>query len=93
MLRTYSTVCFSQLHWICIHFLSPFYRPQGTLDSGHFCLSGWNEVIMLKQLPDNHLKNACETFFKNGDMVYSEPNFSGKVSTGCNLASLFYVHN
>ena len=27
---------------------------QGTVDSGHFCISGYNEVVMLRRLPEEH---------------------------------------
>jgi hypothetical protein len=30
----------------------------GTVDSGHLCLSGYNEVIMLRRLPESHKKHA-----------------------------------
>lgn len=31
----------------------------GTVDSGHTCLSGFNEVVMLRRLPEAHKINAC----------------------------------
>ena len=30
----------------------------GTVDSGHLCLSGYNEVILLRRLPTGHDRNA-----------------------------------
>jgi hypothetical protein len=30
----------------------------GTVDSGHFCLSGYNEVVMVRRLPERHKRNA-----------------------------------
>lgn len=30
----------------------------GTVDSGHTCLSGYNEVIMLRRLPERRKKHA-----------------------------------
>ena len=30
----------------------------GTVDSGHLCLSGYNEVVMLRRLPNGHERNA-----------------------------------
>jgi hypothetical protein len=30
----------------------------GTVDSGHLCLSGYNEVILLRRLPKGHDRNA-----------------------------------
>jgi hypothetical protein len=32
----------------------------GTVDSGHSCLSGYNEVIMLRRLPECHKRQACQ---------------------------------
>jgi hypothetical protein len=31
----------------------------GTVDSGHSCLLGYNEVVILRRLPDCHKHNAC----------------------------------
>lgn len=40
----------------------------GTVDSGHLCLSGYNEVVMLRRLPNGHDSNAiradCKGFFE-----------------------------
>ena len=30
----------------------------GTVDSGHLCLSGFNEVVMLRRLPERHKMHA-----------------------------------
>jgi len=30
----------------------------GTVDSGHVCLSGYNEVVMLRRLPERHKRHA-----------------------------------
>jgi hypothetical protein len=32
----------------------------GTVDSGHSCLTGYNEVIMLRRLPECHKRQACQ---------------------------------
>ena len=32
----------------------------GTVDSGHSNLSGYNEVVMLRRLPECHKRNACQ---------------------------------
>ena len=32
----------------------------GTVDSGHLCLSGYNEVVMLRRLPERHKCHALE---------------------------------
>ena len=29
------------------------------MDSGHSCLSGYNEVVMLRRLPECHKRQAC----------------------------------
>lgn len=34
----------------------------GTVDSGHVCLSGYNEVLMLRRLPEAHKKYAMSTY-------------------------------
>lgn len=30
----------------------------GTVDSGHLCLSGFNEVVMIRRLPERHKMHA-----------------------------------
>ena len=32
----------------------------GTVDSGHVCLTGYNEVVMLRRLPEGHKLQACQ---------------------------------
>jgi hypothetical protein len=32
----------------------------GTVDSGHSNLSGYNEVVMLRRLPECHKRKACQ---------------------------------
>ena len=32
----------------------------GTVDSGHSCLNGYNEVVMLRRLPECHKRQACQ---------------------------------
>jgi hypothetical protein len=32
----------------------------GTVDSGHLCLSGYNEVVILRRLPERHKYNAVD---------------------------------
>ena len=34
----------------------------GTVDSEHTVLQGYNEVMMLRRLPENHKKNAVSLF-------------------------------
>lgn len=31
----------------------------GTIDSGHTCISGYNEVLILRRLPEQHKLRAC----------------------------------
>ena len=35
-----------------------YFQGFGTVDSGHLCLSGYNEVILLRRLPKGHDRNA-----------------------------------
>lgn len=37
----------------------------GTVDSGHTCLCGYNEVIMLQRLDDNHKRHASHFLLPN----------------------------
>ena len=56
----------------------------GTVDSGHQCLSGYNEVIMLRRLTGQHKKHAI--YLLNGkdptyyDALYGLPHADGLVS-------------
>jgi hypothetical protein len=40
----------------------------GTCDSGHLALSGYNEVVMLRRLPERHKVEACKALSK--DLAY-----------------------
>lgn len=48
----------------------------GTVDSGHMCLSGYNEVIMLRRLTERHKKNAIKILCGKGsyDALYGRPH-------------------
>lgn len=58
----------------------------GTVDSAHHVLSGYNEVVMLRRMPERHKKNALmllsnpqatkseQRYF---DGLYSEPHGDG----------------
>jgi hypothetical protein len=49
----------------------------GTVNSGHVCLSGYNEVIMLRRLPERHKVNAMAILSPDGVNVcdlWSEPH-------------------
>jgi hypothetical protein len=50
----------------------------GTVDSGHYCHRGYNEVIMLKRGTEKEMKEAEEILV--GKSVYdsTEPHFEGK---------------
>ena len=39
----------------------------GTVDSGHWCLSGYNEVVMLRRLTERHKKHALMILTGNLD--------------------------
>lgn len=46
----------------------------GTVDSGHLCLSGYNEVILLRRLPKGHDTNAMLNTL--GDDVFKTPHYN-----------------
>lgn len=39
----------------------------GSVDSGHQCIYGYNEVVMLRRLPEEHKKNAMMILCGNHD--------------------------
>ena len=39
----------------------------GSVDSGHQCIQGYNEVVMLRRLPEIHKKNAMNILCGNLD--------------------------
>jgi hypothetical protein len=43
----------------------------GTVNSGHVCLSGYNEVIMLRRLPTRHKERAMEILKSGGAERYN----------------------
>lgn len=52
----------------------------GTVDSGHLCLTGYNEVVMLRRLPEEHKRNAAN-ILKSADLrdaLYDEPHSDGE---------------
>lgn len=57
----------------------------GTVDSGHLCISGFNEVVMLRRLTERHKKHALWVLSgkKPGgfhfDGLYSMPHGDGLV--------------
>lgn len=51
----------------------------GTVDSGHLCLTGYNEVVMLRRLPERHKIHALELLRRGGrgekyDGLYGLPH-------------------
>ena len=60
----------------------------GTVDSGHLCVKGYNEIIMIRRLTERHKKHALwlltgdrhhpDTYF---DGLYGQPHGDGLVST------------
>ena len=53
----------------------------GTVDSGHYCLSGYNEVVMLRRLPERHKAEAARLLPNRGcyDALYKFPHENGQV--------------
>ena len=54
----------------------------GTVDSGHCVLSGYNEVVMLRRLTERHKEHACKMLPDRGeyDALYTFPHEGGPVS-------------
>jgi hypothetical protein len=60
----------------------------GTVDSGHLCLSGYNEVVMLRRLDDRHKQKALQILNKycgrneddipEYDALYGLPHSDGR---------------
>jgi len=60
----------------------------GTVDSGHLCLKGYNEVVMLRRLPEGHKLNALSLLRGEGegtnyDGLYGLPHGDNLVSAHC----------
>jgi hypothetical protein len=45
-------------------------------DSGHFCIQGYNEVLMLRRLPERHKLHACQMVpgFEKYNPLYDVPH-------------------
>lgn len=90
-----------QVHTACRPFMGPnlYLAPpgaythmhqdgHGTVDSGHIALGGYNEVVMLRRMPERCKRDACrilaattganETDF---DALYDRPHADTNVST------------
>jgi hypothetical protein len=56
----------------------------GTVDSGHQCLTGYNEVLMLRRMPESHKTNAICILngvdYPNCDDLYAPPHAKREVS-------------
>jgi hypothetical protein len=50
----------------------------GTVDSGHFCYKGFNEVCMLKRGTEKEMKEAEEILVGTGDYDSTQPHYDGK---------------
>ena len=54
----------------------------GTVDSGHVCLSGYNEVVMLRRMPEAHKRKALNLLHGaedlNYDALYGMPHGDGQ---------------
>jgi hypothetical protein len=50
-------------------------------DSGHFCITGYNEVVMLRRLPERHKLHACQMApgFEKYDPLYDTPHADSQV--------------
>ena len=56
----------------------------GTVDSGHLCIDGYNEVVMLRRMPECHSISALQCLDKadrrithdtsNDNVLYSKPH-------------------
>jgi hypothetical protein len=79
----------------CLTYLSVYITPTGTfthfhqdghgsVDSGHQVISGYNEICMLRRLPERHKRHAMWLLTGGGksegafyDALYSEPHGDG----------------
>lgn len=62
-----------------------FHRDgNGTVDSGHLALAGYNEVIMMRRLPLLHEQNAIDV---GSDKLYEQPHAHGLVRSHSSVYS------
>ncbi len=87
-----SSFCFSRLTHISCSRPNLYVTPPGafthfhqdgygTVDSGHLCLSGYNEVVMLRRLDERHKKNALDILKSKDcdyDALYGLPHADGR---------------
>lgn len=56
----------------------------GTVDSGHLCLEGYNEVVMLRRLSLEQKEDALNILLKGSkryDALHKHPHGEGNVSS------------
>lgn len=51
----------------------------GTLDSGHLCLAGYNEVVILRRLDERHKEKAADIMGFNLSKRPNDEKQKGKV--------------
>jgi hypothetical protein len=51
---------------------------QGTVDSGHLCLEGYNEVVMLRRMNDAHMDRALAILNCNPSQKLGHAHNEGK---------------
>jgi hypothetical protein len=63
----------------------------GTVDSGHFCVSGNNEVVMLRRLTERHKNHALSLLRANANYnaLYELPHGDGLVCYSHLVATKF----
>ena len=57
---------------------------KGTVDSGHLCLAGYNEVVMLRRLTERHKSHALLLLTGSSDFLdtlYQFPHLDGSVES------------
>ena len=69
----------------------------GTVDSGHLCISGYNEVIMLRRLTERHKKHALwilsgkQRGGSHFDGLYSMPHGDNLVGRPFPICSFSFI--
>lgn len=70
----------------------------GTVDSGHVCLSGYNEVVILRRLTETRKKHALFLLYGDRnllgyDALYGRPHGDENVSIFLQENLPVYLHN
>ena len=65
----------------------------GSVDSGHQCIEGYNEVVMLRRLPEVHKKHAMNILCGNQDYdaLLALPHRNVCVNVLVHIIMLFHV--